>query len=251
MAEKQSSKEKIKVLIADGDPRFRGECEQGLGGKFSVVGCAKDGKEAIDKIKETKPDAVILDLWLSKCDGCGVISEFSRTKDAPAFIVASSVNNMDMIGDACAAGAAYCLQKPVDARELGERIESVMTRKAHTAGADLESDVTEVIHRIGVPAHIKGYCYLRSAIMMAVRDSDVINSVTKVLYPTVAKQYNTSSSRVERAIRHAIEVAWDRGDVDTLTSYFGYTIQVSRGKPTNSEFIALIADRLRIERKAQ
>ena len=148
--------------------------------------------------------------------------------------------------------------KPVDYQSLSARIMRVMARKknartsSHPApglGNDIESQVTKVIHQIGVPAHIKGYQYLRTAIIMTVNDGDIINSVTKILYPSVARQYQTTSSRVERAIRHAIEVAWDRGDVDTLNSYFGYTIQNSRGKPTNSEFIAMIADNLRLSNK--
>ena len=157
------------------------------------------------------------------------------------------------------AGAELCLLKPVDCDSLADHIKSITrTRAAKAQGRqavdqdrtpDIETQVTKIIHQIGVPAHIKGYQYLRTAILMTVRDSDVINSVTKVLYPTVAKKYQTTTSRVERAIRHAIEVAWDRGDVETLNSYFGYTIQNSRGKPTNSEFIAMIADNLRLKYK--
>ena len=168
------------------------------------------------------------------------------------------VNNQNVFSEATESGAEYCMLKPLDYQNLSERIQRVITkRKSATVqqnknpalGNDMESQVTKVIHQIGVPAHIKGYQYLRTAILMTISDSDVINSVTKILYPSVAKKYQTTSSRVERAIRHAIEVAWDRGDLDTLNSYFGYTIQGSRGKPTNSEFIAMIADNLRLSNK--
>ena len=158
--------------------------------------------------------------------------------------------------EATMAGADVCLLKPFDTSALILHIESLIkckgqTKKAETAldRPDLEAQVTKIIHQIGVPAHIKGYQYLRSAILMTIEDNEIINSVTKVLYPSVAKKFGTTTSRVERAIRHAIEVAWDRGDVDTLNSYFGYTIQNSRGKPTNSEFIAMIADNLRLKYK--
>lgn len=149
------------------------------------------------------------------------------------------------------AGAALCLLKPIDPASLAEHLQSLSRDRAsrEERTPDIETQVTKIIHQIGVPAHIKGYQYLRTAILLTVRDSDVINSVTKVLYPTVAKKYQTTTSRVERAIRHAIEVAWDRGDVETLNSYFGYTIQNDRGKPTNSEFIAMIADNLRLKYK--
>ena len=176
---------------------------------------------------------------------------------APSFFVLATTTTPNMFVEATEAGADYCMLKPVDFDNLTERINRVIrlrrrggsTRNAMTCGQDMETQVTKVIHQIGVPAHIKGYQYLRTAILMAIQDSEVINSVTKILYPTVAKQYQTTSSRVERAIRHAIEVAWDRGDLDTLNAYFGYTIQNDRGKPTNSEFIAMIADNLRLTNK--
>lgn len=248
--------ERKKLLIADADAEFRKECEEKLGADFAIVGMARDGEEAIQKIRASRPDVVLLELWLAKFDGCRVISEFSEDKDAPVFIVVTGVGNMQMLSEASECGAAYCMQKPLDFDALVQRAEKLSDKKKKprpfikTVCPDLETQVTEAIHRIGVPAHIKGYSYLRTAIMMAVNDSDVINSVTKVLYPTIAKDYGTSSSRVERAIRHAIEVAWDRGDIDTLNSVFGYTIQTSRGKPTNSEFIALIADDLRLKNRA-
>ncbi len=177
---------------------------------------------------------------------------------APAFVVYSVVNSPNMFAEATEAGADYCILRPIDYGQLDERMKRLCssrgTRKtpvssARDKGPDLETQVTKIIHQIGVPAHIKGYQYLRTAIMLTIEDTDIINSVTKILYPSVAKKYQTTSSRVERAIRHAIEVAWDRGDVETLNSYFGYTIQNERGKPTNSEFIAMIADNLRLQNK--
>ena len=170
------------------------------------------------------------------------------------------VANQNLFVEATNLGAELCMLKPYNYTSLIEHIDTIATRRAKPHNqiskestpkpyADLETQVTQIIHQIGVPAHIKGYQYLRTAILMTINDSEIINSVTKILYPSVAKKYSTTTSRVERAIRHAIEVAWDRGDVDTLNSYFGYTIQNNRGKPTNSEFIAMIADNLRLKLK--
>lgn len=174
----------------------------------------------------------------------------------------SCCSNPNLFQEATEAGAAYCMQKPIDFTVLYERITRIYKNRSMISRTrfepsiqfgsdrnDIETQVTSIIHKIGVPAHIKGYQYLRTAIMMTIENSELINSVTKILYPTVAKKYQTTSSRVERAIRHAIEVAWDRGDLDTLNAYFGYTIQNERGKPTNSEFIAMIADNLRLKNK--
>ena len=224
---------------------------------------AVNGEDAIVKMSHSHPDVVLLDIWLSKLDGIGVLRR-AKTLDwghdkAPAFIIISSVSNQNIFIQATEAGAELCLLKPVNVPSLCEHIQSIVDNRQRDIpaaaiqeldkGPDIESQVTQIIHQIGVPAHIKGYQYLRTAILLTVQDSDIINSVTKVLYPSVAKKYQTTTSRVERAIRHAIEVAWDRGDVDTLNSYFGYTIQNNRGKPTNSEFIAMIADNLRLKYK--
>ena len=224
---------------------------------------AVNGEEAVIKMAQTHPEVVLLDVWLSKLDGIGVLRN-ARTMDwgsdkAPSFIVVSSVSNQNIFIQASEAGAELCLLKPVNLVSLAEHIQNLAMRRVQDIpavalqevekGPDIESQVTQIIHQIGVPAHIKGYQYLRTAILLTIKDSDIINSVTKVLYPSVAKKYATTTSRVERAIRHAIEVAWDRGDVDTLNSYFGYTIQNNRGKPTNSEFIAMIADNLRLKYK--
>ena len=168
------------------------------------------------------------------------------------------VANQNVFLDASKAGADLCMLKPYDIKSLSEHVETILSRRTHRASSsikeklgdeDIETQVTQIIHQVGIPAHIKGYQYLRSAIIMTIEDNEIINSVTKILYPSVAKKYSTTTSRVERAIRHAIEVAWDRGDIDTLNSYFGYTIQNNRGKPTNSEFIAMIADNLRLKYK--
>jgi len=249
------------VLIADNSSEFRLGCGQQLRKHgIEIVGEAADGQEAFGKIARCKPNIVITDLYLAKLDGVGLIKECKKQMgDAfPAFIVLSPFVATNLFEECCESGAAYCMLKPLDYNGLCDRIARLCEkgRKAGSASVpmrddyDMEAQVTKIIHQIGVPAHIKGYQYLRTAIIMTVNDSDIINAVTKVLYPEVAKQYATTSSRVERAIRHAIEVAWDRGDVDTLNSYFGYTIQNNRGKPTNSEFIAMIADNLRLKNRA-
>ncbi len=252
--------EKPRVLIADSNSEFRSQCVQSLKRMdIEVVAEASDGQEAFAKMVRTKPNVVISDLYLGKIDGVGLIRNAKRQMpdDFPAFVMLASFTSQNLFEECCEAGAAYCMLKPIDFNSLGDRIKRLAdkTRRRGTAQvpsreeADLEAQVTKIIHQIGVPAHIKGYQYLRTAIIMAIKDTDIINSVTKILYPSVAKQYSTTSSRVERAIRHAIEVAWDRGDLDVLNAFFGYTVQNSRGKPTNSEFIAMIADNLRLKNK--
>ena len=252
-----------KILIADENPAGRQALRDTLARNgYKYVDEASNGEDALIKISRTHPDIVILDVWLSKLDGIGVIRntrsiDFGKDK-APSFIVVSMVSNQNIFMEATNAGAEMCILKPYDQGSLCNHIRDVLRNRLRSAvpsfaegtqEPDIETQVTKIIHQIGVPAHIKGYQYLRTAILMTIRDSDAINSVTKVLYPSVAKKYQTTTSRVERAIRHAIEVAWDRGDVDTLNSYFGYTIQNNRGKPTNSEFIAMIADNLRLKYK--
>ena len=255
---------KTGILIADESASVRTSLRDGLNrAGFHNVEEASNGEEVVQKIMRQRPDVVVMDVWLSKLDGIGVLRK-SRSMDwgndkAPAFIIVSSVSNQNVFIQATEAGAELCLLKPVNVGSLCEHIQSIVSRRqkdvptaamqADATGPDIETQVTQIIHQIGVPAHIKGYQYLRTAILLTIKDSDIINSVTKILYPSVAKKYQTTTSRVERAIRHAIEVAWDRGDVDTLNSYFGYTIQNNRGKPTNSEFIAMIADNLRLKHK--
>ncbi len=251
----------IKILIADENSAQR----QSLLGDlrragYTNVELAANGEDALFKIEKLHPDIAIVDIWLSKLDGIGVLRgskniDFGKDK-APAFIVVSMVSSQSVFLEATRAGADMCLLKPYNAASLCAHIaalaaarEGIQSVHESDNTPDIETQVTKIIHQIGVPAHIKGYQYLRTAILLTVKDSDIINSVTKILYPSVAKKYQTTTSRVERAIRHAIEVAWDRGDVDTLNSYFGYTIQNNRGKPTNSEFIAMIADNLRLQYK--
>ena len=233
---------------------------------FNELEEATNGEEALIKIGRYHPDVAIIDIWLSKLDGIGVLRNCKSLNFAPdiapSFIIVSMVSNQSIFMEATKAGADLCLLKPYNMESLCQHILTLSQNRKNAQAPiteaepeesdrtpDIETQVTRIIHQIGVPAHIKGYQYLRTAILLTVKDSDIINSVTKVLYPSVAKKYQTTTSRVERAIRHAIEVAWDRGDVDTLNSYFGYTIQNTRGKPTNSEFIAMIADNLRLKYK--
>ena len=256
----------MKILIADESEEQRKRCREALIiGGYTMIDEASDGEEALMKIESRHPDIVIVDVWLSKLDGIGVIRRAQTLTyggdSKPDFIVVSLVASQHIFIEASSAGAALCILKPYDPTSLCDHIRALTdsrgintnntdkTAVSSHSNSDIEAQITKIIHQIGVPAHIKGYQYLRTAIMMTVRDNDIINSVTKVLYPSVAKKYSTTTSRVERAIRHAIEVAWDRGDVDTLNSYFGYTIQNNRGKPTNSEFIAMIADNLRLANK--
>ena len=250
-----------KILIADENSQTRHSTKEALARKgYRYIEEAVNGEEALIKISRNHPDVVIADIWLSKLDGIGLMRNcrgINFSPDIPpSFIMASMVSNQNVFVDATNAGAAMCLMKPFDITSLSEHIDTLYRQRdmSNQGGGvdlteDMETQVTKVIHQIGVPAHIKGYQYLRTAILMTISDNDIINSVTKILYPSVAKKYATTTSRVERAIRHAIEVAWDRGDVDTLNSYFGYTIQNNRGKPTNSEFIAMIADNMRLKYK--
>ena len=254
-----------KILLADENPAGRALLRDGLmRAGYRAIEEASNGEDALAKLGRFRPDVAIVDIWLSKLDGIGVLRnsrsiDFSPEKP-PIFIVTSMVSNQNIFVQATNSGAELCLTKPVNPESLAQHIAQLCEARKNGNAAvaeksvedrtpDIETKVTDIIHQIGVPAHIKGYQYLRTAILLTVKDSDIINSVTKVLYPSVAKKYSTTTSRVERAIRHAIEVAWDRGDVDTLNSYFGYTIQNSRGKPTNSEFIAMIADNLRLKYK--
>lgn len=257
----EKTMEKIKILIADENNETRKNLREALlraGHRY--VDESANGEEAFSSFMRNRHDIIIADVWLSKLDGIGLMRRILESdtgkEKPPAFIIASMVTNQNIFIEAARAGAVLCLPKPLDCESLCQHIRSIAKSRAEGSLAvsggnstppDIEAQVTKIIHQIGVPAHIKGYQYLRTAILMTVSDSEIINSVTKVLYPSVAKKYATTTSRVERAIRHAIEVAWDRGDIDTLNSYFGYTIQNNRGKPTNSEFIAMIADNLRLK----
>lgn len=244
-----------RVLVADNSEAFGKTCLRIFRSHGLEVECAqKDGRKLIEAVTRQQPDVVLMDVFLPNLDAIGVVKSLksSNLKITPKFIVVSGFDNPTLESEVMAAGADYYFLRPFDYDEMAKRILSLTSRREnpHEASASLEIQVTQTLHKIGVPAHIKGYQYLREAILMAIEDEESINAVTKLLYPGVAKKFSTTSSRVERAIRHAIEVAWDRGDVEVLNSYFGYTIQSSRGKPTNSEFVAMIADKFRLQLKA-
>ena len=241
------------VLVADGSEEFCAQLSGALqNGGYQVVGTATDGQSAIEQLKAVRPDVVVLDLMLPKADGITVLKTLPR-EERPKVLLLSVFATEYVAGAAAAAGVDYLMLKPCFAQNVAERVGEILEADRAAAGnrragePDIETMVTNVIHEIGVPAHIKGYQYLREAIIIAVGDMEVINAITKVLYPQVAKTFCTTPSRMERAIRHAIEVAWARGDLDTLQRFFGYTVSNTKGKPTNSEFIALIADRLQLQ----
>ena len=244
--------DKIKVLIADKTEEFGKQCKKELEkAGFEVTLCEKDGYKVINNLDSFKYDAVLFDAFLPNADGIDVLEHIAEAAyEKPLTILISSVDNGEIEKQMIDAGADYYFLKPVDPASVAKRIQRLSVwkndkkSKSSVPATDIDIVISDIMRQIGVPAHIKGYQYLRTAIKLCVNDSSMLSSVTKVLYPTVAKMYNTTPSRVERAIRHAIEVAWDRGDVDVLSSYFGYTIQSQRGKPTNSEFIAMIADKL-------
>ena len=224
---------------------------------FQVLGTANDGEQAIRMVTERKPNILVLDMMLAKKDGIAVLKAISTMEHKPVVLATSGFITDYVASSASNLGVRYLMLKPCDMNALVEHLEEIRGGESqrqsvslHTGSASIETMVTNIIHEIGVPAHIKGYQYLREAIIIAVEDMDVINAITKVLYPQVAKTFQTTPSRVERAIRHAIEVAWDRGDLDTLQRFFGYTVSNTKGKPTNSEFIALIADKLQLQLKA-
>lgn len=225
---------------------------------FECISVPKNGEEAVAAIEKYHPDIIIMESFMARLDALAVLKLIPSMKLAvkPYIVVLSNADNGVFEQQILSAGADYYFIKPVDVSILTERVAQLtgfdgkgnnVIKMRSSTEPDLEVIVSDIMHELGVPAHIKGYQYLRYAIILSVNSPDMMNSVTKVLYPTVAKNFNTTSSRVERAIRHAIEVAWDRGDIDVLSSYFGYTIQNTRGKPTNSEFIAMIADKLRLK----
>ncbi len=247
------------VLIADNTEEFSSGLSQALqqSGDFQVIGTASDGESAVRMVVEGKPDILVLDLMLAKKDGISVLKSISGLEHRPVTLATSGFITDYVASAAANLGVRYLMIKPCDMSALVERLEEIRGGESqrsfngpqHLDKSSIEAMVTGIIHEIGVPAHIKGYQYLREAIIIAVNDMDVINAITKVLYPQVAKTFGTTPSRVERAIRHAIEVAWDRGDLDTLQRFFGYTVSNTKGKPTNSEFIALIADKLQLQLK--
>ena len=246
------------VLIADGAEDFCKTLSAAIDRAegFQVVGTAADGEQAIRMVTQLKPDILVLDMMLAKKDGIAVLKAISTMDKCPVALATSGFMTNYVATAAAGLGVRYLMLKPCDTAALVERLEEIRGGENLRIPArridktSIESMVTGIIHEIGVPAHIKGYQYLREAIIIAVGDMDVINAITKVLYPQVAKTFQTTPSRVERAIRHAIEVAWDRGDLDTLQRFFGYTVSNTKGKPTNSEFIALIADKLQLQLKS-
>ncbi len=247
------------VIIADNSEEFCSALSAAVQRSegFQVLGTANDGEQTVRMVTERKPDILVLDMMLAKKDGISVLKAISGLQPRPV-VLATSGFITDYVASAAAnLGVRYLMLKPCDTTALVERLEEIRggenqrQTSVRTGGqTNIETLVTNIIHEIGVPAHIKGYQYLREAIIIAVEDMDVINAITKVLYPQVAKTFQTTPSRVERAIRHAIEVAWDRGDLDTLQRFFGYTVSNTKGKPTNSEFIALIADKLQLQLKS-
>ncbi len=270
---------RIKILIADDNDEFCIVLKDYLNNQedFNVIGIAKNGIEALKFIKENKPDLVILDIIMPHLDGLGVLEQLNSDKDfefAPKVIILSAVGQDKITQNAIKLGVDYYVLKPFDMDIFIKRIKQMFNlssdEKYFTIADDcivknsneistnvpkqseymnLEGEITSIIHEIGVPAHIKGYFYLREAISMVVNDIELLSAVTKELYPSIARKYNTTSSRVERAIRHAIEVAWNRGQIESINKIFGYTIHNEKGKPTNSEFIAMVADRLRLKNK--
>jgi len=268
--------EKITILVADDNNDFTATLSKYLEQEeeMEIIGIARDGNEAYDMAVELQPDILLLDIIMPHLDGLGVLEKLADTdmEKRPLAIILSAVGQDKITQKAIALGAQYYIVKPFDINVLVKRMKELknyqpaqfknfITREIKNQYIDiaperkkdqenLEALVTNVIHEVGVPAHIKGYQYLREAIMMVIRDTEVINQITKQLYPDIAGKYRTTPSRVERAIRHAIEVAWGRGQADTVENIFGYTVSANRGKPTNSEFIAMIADKLRLELKS-
>ena len=250
-------KKNLRVILTGEGSEFGKNCAtilRSYGCDVSLV--AKDGSVLLAKYESNGADVIVMDAFMSNLDALGVITELAKKEEKPLMMVMSSSDNQRFEQEVLLAGADYYFLKPFDINILAQRIKQLTGWSKDKSeisksqnDTDLQVTISEIMHQIGVPAHIKGYQYLREAIMLSINDREMMNSVTKVLYPTVAKMYSTTSSRVERAIRHAIEVAWDRGDVDVLSSYFGYTIQSTRGKPTNSEFIAMISDKLRLRMK--
>ena len=271
--------ENVNVVIVDDNPMILNTLDEVISSEagLSVIGRADNGKDAIDMIKDTQPDVVLLDLVMPQMDGITVVENIKKKTSMlknPAFIILSAVGGEQMTEEAFQAGANYFLMKPFDKdilvnkiRRIGKRPvrpvpgkvleaplkaatpeEAAMNREEYMK-EHLETDITKMLHELGIPAHIKGYQYLRDAISMVVRDREMMEAVTNILYPEIAKKNYTSSSRVERAIRHAIEVAWGRGSLEVIDELFGYTISTGKGKPTNSEFIALIADKICLDYK--
>ena len=240
------------VVLADASEEYRIMLKKTVEstGEFQVIGSTGSGAEALRMVQQMHPQLLLMDLVLPELDGFGLLKQLQSLGElAPKTIVVSAFCVQRTVSQAVKMGVWYFLSKPCNEESMLELMRQAVQSQQETGSFSpaLEGQVTAIIHEIGVPAHIKGYQYLREAILIAVQDMEVINAVTKVLYPEVANRFSTTPSRVERAIRHAIEVAWDRGDLETLQKYFGYTVNSAKGKPTNSEFIAMIADRLQLK----
>ncbi len=265
ITEEKTLERPIRIIVADQNEEFRLLLSEAAAKEstIEVIDQTGDGAELLRKIDMLKPDVVIMDLILQNREGISVLREYSgRNGYRPAFIIVSAFMQERLIAESAALGAYYFISKPCDVLELFSHVREIAAEsnasaglvmlkggKRETSDRKIESMVTEIIHEIGIPAHIKGYQYIREAIILTIKDMELINAVTKSLYPMVAEKYSTTPSRVERAIRHAIEVAWDRGDIEVLQKYFGYTVSNIKGKPTNSEFIALISDKLQLRIK--
>lgn len=258
--------EKVKVCVADDNRELVGLLTEYIHAQedLEVVGSAYNGQECLDIVESTNPDILVLDIIMPHLDGLAVLSKLQEKESRPKVIMLTAFGQEDVTKKAVQLGASYFVLKPFDMETLIKHIRDLKGQKQpilenrepsftftreenQSPEVNLSQSITNVIHEIGVPAHIKGYMYLREAITMVYHDIELLGSITKVLYPDIAKKYNTTSSRVERAIRHAIEVAWSRGNVDSISKMFGYTINMSKAKPTNSEFIAMVADKLRLE----
>ena len=242
----------LKILFCEQNPRIIQGCQHFFTDKdVQIDFCVKDGMMLLEKIKEFQPDVVFTDVFLTGIDAIAAREKAMTLENPPKlFFATCSFDSDDTIRQVMGAGFNYYFLKPYSLDVAYARIRELLNMKTVTDDDnDLETRVTAVLHNMGVPAHIKGYGFLRQAVIMAVEDPTVISLVTKRLYPDIARMNDTTASRVERAIRHAIEVAWDRGNVDVLNEYFGYTINNMRGKPTNSEFVAMVSDKIRLENK--
>ncbi|QKY69286.1 sporulation transcription factor Spo0A [Lentibacillus sp. CBA3610] len=258
--------EKISVCLVDDNRELVELMEEYFDGQpdIEVTGIAYNGRECLEMLEDTDPDVIVLDIIMPHIDGLGVLNTIRESERGhnPNVIMLTAFGQEEVMKKAVDLGASYFILKPFEMDNLAEQVRQVQgtktikqavpkkTNSKERNKKDLEASITNIIHEIGVPAHIKGYMYLREAITMVYNDIELLGSITKVLYPDIAKKFNTTASRVERAIRHAIEVAWSRGNVESISALFGYTVNISKAKPTNSEFIAMVADRLRLEHKA-
>lgn len=246
--------ENIKIIIADDNKNFSENLKQFLESNedMTVVAVADNGVDALALVEEQEPDILILDLILPRLDGLSVLHRLNAMTNRPKVIVSTAMSQENMTQEAVRLGIDYFLLKPYEFQSISMRIHQLAgigflpAPPINNTVGGYEVEVTSILHQMGVPAHIKGYQYLRDAIVFVAEDVNLLGAVTKELYPMIAEKYNTTASRVERAIRHGIELAWDRGNIELMNKYFGYTIDVERGKPTNSEFIAMIADKLRM-----